>query len=309
MSRQNWLDWRHKGIGSSDAAAIMGVSPYKTALQLWEEKVKPDAKEKPSNWAMEKGNEYEPIARQQFCAHYNLQNGTEETFDPLLVELAEAPFMRASLDGSASDRSTIIEIKYQGKENHGKIVEVHKIIEAGNFDDKTTDFEKTIKEAVRVDYWTQIQHQLLCSNANLAYLVSFDGKKSVAWVPIAPDREYHKKHFRECAKFWDCVVNKTPPGVTDDDFVPLTGMDKAVEEWKILSQQAATLQEQADKIKEDILAKVTHPKMKACGVTIVQVERAGAVDYKKIPELKGIDLEKYRKAGSKYYKMTIEKGQ
>ncbi|MCM1297860.1 MAG: YqaJ viral recombinase family protein, partial [Muribaculaceae bacterium] len=33
-----WLEFRKKGIGGSDAAAILGVSPYKTNVQVWEEK-------------------------------------------------------------------------------------------------------------------------------------------------------------------------------------------------------------------------------------------------------------------------------
>ena len=35
---EEWLDWRKKGIGSSDAPIIMGVSPWKTPFELWEEK-------------------------------------------------------------------------------------------------------------------------------------------------------------------------------------------------------------------------------------------------------------------------------
>ena len=30
LSREEWLDYRKKGIGGSDAAAIMGVSPFAT---------------------------------------------------------------------------------------------------------------------------------------------------------------------------------------------------------------------------------------------------------------------------------------
>lgn len=302
QNRQEWLNWRQKGIGSSDAAAIMGVSPYKTIRQLYEEKIATEFKEKQSNWAMEKGNEYEPIARKQFCAHYNLQNGTEETFDPLLVELEGAPFMRASLDGASKDAKTLIEIKYQGKENHAKIVAAHKLYSTGKYEN-ADHLDKIAKEAIRIDYWTQMQHQLLCANAQINYMVSFDGKKSVAWIPIRADKEYQKKHFRECVKFQDCVTNRIPPGVTEDDFVQLDGMDKTIEEWKRVTKNLKELEELQKSLRESILAKVTHPKMRACGVTIVQVEKQGSVDYKKIPELKGVDLEKYRKPSTKYYKM------
>lgn len=35
MSRQEWLEVRRRGIGSSDAAAAVGVSPYQSPLELW----------------------------------------------------------------------------------------------------------------------------------------------------------------------------------------------------------------------------------------------------------------------------------
>ena len=38
LSREDWLQVRQQGIGSSDAAAAVGLSPYKSPLQLWAEK-------------------------------------------------------------------------------------------------------------------------------------------------------------------------------------------------------------------------------------------------------------------------------
>lgn len=38
MTHAEWLIERRKGIGGSDASAILGLNPYKTNVQLWEEK-------------------------------------------------------------------------------------------------------------------------------------------------------------------------------------------------------------------------------------------------------------------------------
>jgi putative phage-type endonuclease len=35
MSREDWLEVRRKGIGSSDAAAAVGLNPYQSQLELW----------------------------------------------------------------------------------------------------------------------------------------------------------------------------------------------------------------------------------------------------------------------------------
>ena len=38
-SRDAWLEARKNHIGGSDAAACVGLSPYKDNVQLWEEKM------------------------------------------------------------------------------------------------------------------------------------------------------------------------------------------------------------------------------------------------------------------------------
>ena len=43
--RRQWMKARRKGIGASDIAAIMGVSPWSTPLQVWVSKVTDDAPE------------------------------------------------------------------------------------------------------------------------------------------------------------------------------------------------------------------------------------------------------------------------
>ncbi len=43
LSREAWLAVRKDGIGSSDAAAAVGLNPYKSQLELWLEKTGRDA--------------------------------------------------------------------------------------------------------------------------------------------------------------------------------------------------------------------------------------------------------------------------
>jgi putative phage-type endonuclease len=63
-----WLAERRRGIGSSDAAAILGVNPYKSAYAVWAEKtglVGPDW-EPPSEAALW-GNLLEPLIAEQYA--------------------------------------------------------------------------------------------------------------------------------------------------------------------------------------------------------------------------------------------------
>ena len=38
LDREQWLDVRRRGIGSSDAAAAVGLNPYQSQLELWMQK-------------------------------------------------------------------------------------------------------------------------------------------------------------------------------------------------------------------------------------------------------------------------------
>lgn len=74
LPREDWLQIRKKGIGSSDAAAAVGLNPYKSQLELWLEKTGRDAglpkadphdEESPLYW----GNVLEPIVAWHYSKH------------------------------------------------------------------------------------------------------------------------------------------------------------------------------------------------------------------------------------------------
>lgn len=76
LPREDWLAIRKQGIGSSDAAAAVGLNPYKSPLELWLEKTgrdghlpkpNPDDEESPVYW----GHLLEPIV----AAHYSRRTG------------------------------------------------------------------------------------------------------------------------------------------------------------------------------------------------------------------------------------------
>ena len=38
LSRQQWLQYRTRGIGGSDVSIIAGINPFKSIYELWQEK-------------------------------------------------------------------------------------------------------------------------------------------------------------------------------------------------------------------------------------------------------------------------------
>lgn len=70
LTREQWLDFRRRGIGGSDVAAIMGFSPFCTKRDLYYDKIglKPAADEEESNWvAKEVGHRLEDVSQKVRC--------------------------------------------------------------------------------------------------------------------------------------------------------------------------------------------------------------------------------------------------
>lgn len=65
LSREEWLQYRKAGIGGSDAGAICGLNPYRTAMQVYQDKIS-DACEDIDNEAMRQGREFEDYVARRF---------------------------------------------------------------------------------------------------------------------------------------------------------------------------------------------------------------------------------------------------
>lgn len=108
-----WLEARSHYIGGSDAAAVLGLNPYKSNLELWQEKtglvVPEDISEKPY---VKYGHAAEGCLRELFALDFpEYEVGYTENN----IWLNDAfPFAHASLDGWLTDqdgRKGILEIK------------------------------------------------------------------------------------------------------------------------------------------------------------------------------------------------------
>ena len=278
MQHEDWKAWRAMGLGASDSPIIMGISPYKTRFQLWLEKTG-QAQSSDGNWATRRGHELEPKARSQ----YELENNRD--MPPAFLEHKEFPFIRASLDGYGDN--IVLEIKCPGAEDHALAL-------AGKVPEK---------------YFPQLQHQLLVTGARECHYYSFDGEKG-ALVQVGHDLDYQGKLLEKLKEFWQLVQTNTPPELVDRDYKDVE--DSAV---KFMVMQWLSAKEAADSAKElqdELAAKITaqlkdHPRWRHAGVKIQYIKRKGNVDYKKIPELTGIDLDKYRGKSSSFWQLSAPK--
>jgi len=60
--REEWLAERKTGIGGSDAAVVLGLSPYKTARELWREKISDEREPELETPPILRGRYLEPVA-------------------------------------------------------------------------------------------------------------------------------------------------------------------------------------------------------------------------------------------------------
>ncbi len=99
LNRDEWLDVRKRGIGSSDAGAALGLHPYKSPLALWMEKtdrdgglpyVDPLDEASPMYW----GTLLEPIV----AAHYTRRTGLRVRRINAVLQHPQEPWMLANID-------------------------------------------------------------------------------------------------------------------------------------------------------------------------------------------------------------------
>lgn len=99
LDRDQWLSVRKQGIGSSDAAAAVGLNPYKSQLELWMEKTgrddklpktDPNDETSPMYW----GTLLEHIV----AAHYTRRTGHRVRRINAVLQHPSEPWMLANID-------------------------------------------------------------------------------------------------------------------------------------------------------------------------------------------------------------------
>jgi len=107
ISREQFLLERKQGIGGSDVAAIMGLSPWRTALDVYNDKLSPiNLEEEP----------HDDLKRGIRAEKYILEEYAENTGETLLCNIptfvdSQYPFMRGNVDAKLQSQNVIVEAK------------------------------------------------------------------------------------------------------------------------------------------------------------------------------------------------------
>ena len=261
-----WHEHRRLNRNASESAAILGISPWVSPYQLWLLKTgraKPEA-----NAAMRHGTALEPAARAAY------EDRTGHVMQPLVLQDGD---YSASLDGITLDGELVVEVKCPVRGRHSKLWQE---IEAGQ---------------APGHYVVQIQHQLMVSGAAAAHLWVYDGNDGL--LLLIPRDEVTMAAIREG---WDLFQ----PFLDEDRAPPLTDIDtvqrlddtwaQAAQAYSQAKQAAQASDEALERAREALVSLARHPREQGAGVAVTRFWKTGSVDYKRVPALQGVDLERYR---------------
>lgn len=268
-----WLNLRKTKITATDASVIMGINPWKTPLQLYNEKLSTEHKNI-ANARMQRGTDLEPIGRSLFI----LQTGIE--VEPKVVVSAWA---MASLDGLSKCGKYAVEIKCPAEKDHALAL-------AGK---------------VPPYYYPQLQHQMWVCCLSFIYYFSFDGIDGV-YVKVHRDEAFIEKMISQEYVFYLCLQNKTPPETGKEDYIERKDAlwEQCAAQWQSTNLKLKELEELEETLRKQLIFLSGGSNAKGAGISLCQVQRKGAVDYAKIPQLKNIDLEQYRKEGGSSWRIS-----
>lgn len=191
-TREEWLDIRKTGIGSSEVATIVGLNPWETPYQLWRIKLGIDPP-KQESFAMKAGH-YLEDAVAHFWHDETGQDIIKSSATDWIIRNEERPYLQVS-----PDRTYWLEGLAHNKFNKG-------ILEC-----KTT--QKSIDADDLPKHWfCQVQYQLGVAElqqGSLAWLSSGRefGYKDLSFVP-----DFYEWLVEEVDRFWkDNIEGKQEP--------------------------------------------------------------------------------------------------
>ncbi|MBX3672679.1 MAG: YqaJ viral recombinase family protein [Burkholderiales bacterium] len=274
-----WHAHRATYRNASETPAVLGVSPWVTPYQLWLQR---SGRAQPEvNQAMLRGTQLEPLAREAY------EKLTGHVMQPLVLVKGD---YSASLDGITLDGGLILEIKCPVKGRDSEL------------------WRQALEGVVPEHYHWQLQHQLMVAGAEVANLYVFDGTEGIL-IEQRPVRDDWAAIEDGWEGFMRFIAEDLPPPLTDRDTLIRTDADwqQAAEAFARLKAEADTVAAQLDEAKARLISLASHTSEKGHGVAVTRYWKAGSVDYKKVPELVGVDIEKYRNPTREEVRVTMVK--
>lgn len=190
-------DARSKGIGGSDAAAAIGISPWKTPVQLWQEKLglTEPANDDEFNERLFWGIRLEPIIAEVWAERmgWRIESAGEPFRDP------ELPFMVANPDRLILDRPAGLEVK-----NSSEFMAARRAEHLNRWGEDGSD-------EIPLYYLTQAAHYMRVCDLPEWYFAVLIGGNELRTYRVERDEEQERTLIELESRFWECVERQIPP--------------------------------------------------------------------------------------------------
>lgn len=185
-----WREARKQGVGGSDAAAAIGLDPYKTPLALWMEK-RDLVPEFEGNWNTQRGTALEPLIRQ----HYAETTGRVVKLPRHLLQHPKHPFMLASIDGF-TDCGRLQEYKTAGRMD--------------GWGNPGTD-------EIPIKYLVQCQHNMAVTGLDVCDVGASIGLDEPVYYLVRADAQLQESIIQREAQFWEMVQSGEQPHMSSPE--------------------------------------------------------------------------------------------
>ncbi len=180
--RNEWLEYRKSGIGSSEVATILGLNPFETPYQLWRRKVGLDAP-KDETFAMKAGH-YLEDAVSHFWQDETGREVIKRSAGDWLIRSNEKPFLQVS-----PDRTYWLSGEKRSEENKG-------ILEC-----KTTQ-RQVDADNIPKHWFCQVQYQLGVAGLQFGSLAWLTAGREFGYKDISLVPDFYAWLIENVERFW-----------------------------------------------------------------------------------------------------------
>lgn len=273
-TRAEFLAERNKGLGGTDMSVIIGLSPYKTPLELWMEKTgraeqqpAPDAEER-----MYWGTVLEDVVARRYADLTGRK--IQRVNDPLVHS---GGVVRGNIDRAIVNPAIAGNVRFKdGRLTTDRILEVKT---AHAMSASSADWGTPGTDEIPQHYWIQVQTYLGLAQCEVADLAVLFGGQKFATYTIAADAELFADLVEEGRQWWERhVVADVPPAPTTEDDARRLWKSHIAGREKIVDVLVADAVQQLAETKEQIKA-LEKKEQELRDVIVTEFGEAEAISY------------------------------
>ena len=278
-TRTEWLKARRSGIGGSDVAAILGLSRYKSALDIYNDKISTEEPKDQQSQSAYFGTILEDVVAKEFSKRTGLKVQRVNT----MLRSGVGDWMIANIDRAVvnpeiAGRVSVYDEQRQAET--GRMISTNWILEcktANQFladqwgesqEDEIVNSAVVTEHKIPIYYETQVQWYMAVTGCDTCFVAVLLGGQDFRIYVVRRDEDVIKALIEHCSEFWhEHVLKGIPPKAQNmedvqklfpqdnGDMVEATNEQAAdIGELRTLAERIKELTEQQTVVKSRLIA-------------------------------------------------------